>query len=67
MSLLAMRTSRQAKNSASKNTPSSTFRIGDAGFDDADDFRGADFLDLADLRDAFLERRPRRPLRRPAR
>ena len=55
MSLLAIRISRQPKNSASKNTPSSTLRVGDARFDHADDFRDADCLHLADLRHALLE------------
>ena len=55
MSLSAMRTSRQTKNSASKKTPEQHAGTGGAGFDDADDLRGADLLDLADLRDAFLE------------
>ena len=55
MSLLAMRISRLAKNTASQNTPSSTFTIGGARFDHPDEFRNADLLHVADLRDAFLE------------
>ena len=55
MSLLAMRISRQTKNSASKNTPSSTLGLVTPALTTRDNLGDADCLHLAELRDALLE------------
>ena len=55
MSLSAMRISRQAKNSASKNTPSSTLGLVTPALTTRTISATLTCLDLADLRDSFLE------------
>ena len=52
---LDMRDEEEAEKYGLEENAEDDFVIGDAGFDDAKDFGGADFLDFADLFQSLVE------------